>query len=107
MQCYRADPALTDALCEFALDNAKIAIKRQFGFAQNERVSSAPSVVPVVAAMVALGLERIDKDNGLNLRGFVARLDKIRASVRRHQQYGSRAYYQVVSDYFPANVRPL
>ena len=83
VQCYRRDPKLTDLLCEFALDNAKIAIKQHFGFAQNERVSQSDSVAPIVAFCVCIGLERIGKINELTLKEFVVRLDKINATVHR------------------------
>lgn len=32
---YEPNPELTDAKCIFALENAKIAIKKEFGFAKN------------------------------------------------------------------------
>jgi hypothetical protein len=35
---YENDPKLTDSLCELALDNAKIALKQQFGYALNETI---------------------------------------------------------------------
>ncbi|MES9902457.1 MAG: hypothetical protein ABW168_07215 [Sedimenticola sp.] len=35
MQQYEINPALTDSLCLFALDQTKVAIKQSFGFAAN------------------------------------------------------------------------
>ena len=61
MQCYRSNVRLTDVVCELALDNAKIAIKQHFGFAQNERVSQSDAVAPIVAFCVHIGVERIGK----------------------------------------------
>ncbi len=101
MQCYRRDAKLTDLLCEFALDNAKIAIKQHFGFAQNERVSQSDSVAPIVAFCTQIGVMRIGKINDLTLKEFVARIDKVKASVRRHSRDGARGYFEFVSPFLP------
>ncbi len=37
---YDLQPELTDTLCIWAIDNAKIGIKQQWGFAKNERVKN-------------------------------------------------------------------
>ncbi len=107
MQCYRRNAGLTDAMCELALDNAKIAIKQHFGFAQNERVSQSEAVAPIVAVCVQIGVERIGKFNDLTLKEFVARIDKIKASVRRHSHDGPRAYFAFVSPFFPEGVAQI
>ena len=101
VQCYRRDPKLTDLLCEFALDNAKITIKQHFGCPQNERVSQSDSVAPIVAFCVYIGVERIGKINDLTLKEFVARLDKIKATVQRHSRAGGCGYYEFVSPFMP------
>lgn len=101
VQCYRRDDALTDLVCEFALDNAKIAIKQQFGFAQNERVSQSESVAPIVALCTQIGMARIGKFNNLTLKEYVARLDKIKTSVRRHSSAGACGYYEFLSPFMP------
>ena len=105
MQCYRSNARLTDPVCELALDSAKIAIKQHFGFAKNERVSQSEAVAPIVALCVQIGVERIGKFNDLTLKEFVARIDKIKASVRRHSHDGPRAYFEFVSPFFPE--RPM
>ena len=104
MQSYRSNARLTDVVCELALDNAKIAIKQHFGFAQNERVSQSDAVAPIVAFCVQIGQARIGKINDLTLKEFVARIDKVKASVRRHSHDGPRAYFAFVSPFFPEGV---
>ena len=105
MQCYRSNVRLTDVVCELALDNAKIAVKQHFGFAQNERVSQSEAITPIVAFCVHIGLERVGKVNDLTLKEFVARIDKVKASVRRHSHDGPRAYFEFVSPFFPEGIR--
>ncbi|TAF98801.1 MAG: hypothetical protein EAZ30_08840 [Betaproteobacteria bacterium] len=104
INCYRTNAQLTDAVCEFALHNVKIAIKQHFGFAQNERVSQTEAVAPIVTRCVDIGVARIGKINDLTLKEFVARIDKIKASVRRHSYDGPRAYFEFVSPFFPGDV---
>ena len=105
MRCYRSNLQLTDSVCELALDHAKIAIKQHFGFAQNERVSQSEAIAPIVSSCVQIGVERIGKFNDLTLKEFVARIDKVKASVRRHSHDGPRAYFAFVSPFFPEGVR--
>lgn len=98
---YEANPRLTDSICIFALDNAKIAIKQQFGYARNESVSPAEDAQGIIAWCVSLGQNRIGKVNDLTLKEFVARLEKIRRSVALHAGAGSRSYYEFIRDYLP------
>lgn len=98
---YEAYPRLTDQLCILALDNAKIAIKQRFGFAQNESVSSVEDLHGVIDWCVSVGVERIGKVNELTLKEFVARIEKIRRSVVLHSGDGNRSYYEFVRHYLP------
>lgn len=99
--CYEINPRLTDTFCAFAIDNAKIAIKQQFGFAKNEHVTSAEDAQDVIDWCVTVGLERIGKINNLTLKEYVARLDKIKSSVVRHSNDGRRSYYEFVRNFLP------
>jgi len=96
---YEKWPELTDTQCIFALENAKIAIKKEFGFAINERVSNAEEIQGIVEWCVNLGKARIEKVNNLTLKEYVARIEKIRKSVKRHSVSGRRAYYEFIRQY--------
>ena len=98
---YELDPDLTDSLCVFALDNAKIAVKQQHGFARNERVSTHESIQAIVAWCVAVGVERIGKINDLTLKEYLAGIDKVRNSVARHAGDGNRGYYHFIKAFLP------
>ena len=98
---YDVDPGMTDAICMFALDQAKIAIKQQFGYAVNERVTRTPGAQALLAWFMTVGLGRIGKVNDLSLKDYVARLEKIRRSVARHAGAGERSYYEFIRQYLP------
>lgn len=96
---YERSPHLTDSLCILALENAKVAAKRQFGYAKNEPVSSASEIQGVIEWCVAIALERVGKD--LSLTEYVACLEKIKRSVKVHSGVGKRRYYEFIRIYFP------
>ena len=60
---YEQHPELTDIKCIFALENAKIAIKQKFGYAQNESVTDMEELQGIIDRCVTIGLERIEKMN--------------------------------------------
>lgn len=76
-QQYEALPDLTDSLCVFALGAAKIAVKKQFGFARNERVPDNALARGIVEWCVAVAVDRIGKVNDLTLAEYLTRLDKV------------------------------
>ena len=92
-------PELTDIKCIFALENAKIAIKKEFGYARNERVADMEEVQGIIGWCVALGLARIENIDDLTLKEYVARIEKIRKSVKRHSSSGRRGYYEFIRHY--------
>jgi hypothetical protein len=96
---YENNPQLTDAQCTFALENAKIAIKKEFGYAKNERVTNMEEAQGIIQWCVDIGLARIDKINDLTLKEYINRIEKIRKSVNRHSKYGSRGYYEFIKKY--------
>ncbi len=96
---YELHPELTDAKCIFALDNAKIAIKKEFGYAKNEKIAGSEEIQGIIAGCVSMGLERIGKINDLALRDYLARIEKIRKSVIRHSRNGRRGYYEFIRHY--------
>jgi len=98
---YEINPHLTDSICILALDNAKIAIKQQFGYARNESVSHIPEIKGIIDWCVAVGLEHIEETNGLTLKEYVAAIEKIRRSVARHAKDGSRGYYEFIQNFLP------
>lgn len=84
---YEHHPDLTDSICIFALDNAKIAVRKQCGFARNERVTDHPLAKGIIDWCVAVGAERIGKVNNLTMAEYLARIEKIKRSVVRHSEY--------------------
>ena len=100
-QQYEVDHSLTDQVCAFALESAKIAVKHHFGFAPNENVSSRPELQGVIHWCVMLGEERVGKVNDLTLKEYVALIEKVRRSVVRHSEDGSRAYFEFIKRFVP------
>jgi len=96
---YERHPELTDTLCIFALENARVAIKKEFGYAKNERVTDMPELQGIIEWCVSIGLERIGKVNDLTLKEYVARIEKIRKSVKMHSDFGQRGYYEFIRTY--------
>ncbi|MCM8639356.1 hypothetical protein [Accumulibacter sp.] len=96
---YERHPTLTDTLCIFALENAKVAVKQAFGFARNEKSARTAVTGGIVDWCVEVARKRVDKVDGLTLREFNARVDKIIRSVRRHSHDGPRAYYEFIRNY--------
>lgn len=96
---YELHSELTDTQCIFALENAKVAIKKEFGYSKNERITDMEEVQGIINWCVALGLERIEIVNNLTLKEYVARIEKIRKSVKRHSNYGRRGYYNFIKQY--------
>ena len=93
---YEDNPNLTDNQCILALENAKIAIKQEFGYAKNEKVTNAEETQGIIGWCVEVGLTRIDKVNNLTLKEYVNRIEKIRKSVKLHSEYGRRGYYEFI-----------
>ena len=98
---YDRNPHLTDSLCIFALENAKIAAKQQFGYAKNETIASVAVIQGVVQWCVSIARSRVGKVNDLTLKEFLARIEKIKRSVELHSGAGSRSYYEFIRKYFP------
>ena len=96
---YEQNQELTDSQCIFALENAKIAIKKEFGYAKNERVTNMEEAQGIIQWCVAIGKERIDTTNNLTLKEYVKRIEKIKKSVNRHSKYGTRGYYEFIKEY--------
>jgi hypothetical protein len=97
---YERNSNLTDAHCAFALDRAKIAVKQRYGYAANESSHVNAELQGIVDACVAIAAERITP-TGSTLKEFLALIDKISRSVRRHSQDGSRAYYFFIKRFLP------
>ena len=98
---YDCNPDLTDTLCILALEQAKVAVKQQFGYAKNESVSKHGELQGVINWCVTIGIERIDKVNDLTLKEYLARIEKIKHSVQLHSGAGSRSYYEFIRAFFP------
>jgi hypothetical protein len=96
---YEFDPSLTDRKVSVFLENAKIAVKKAFGFAQNEKVSTDPEAQSIAEWCIAVANERIGKMEALTLKEFSACIDKVRRSVERHASYGVRGYYEFIKNY--------
>lgn len=98
---YERNPHLTDALCILGLENAKVAVKQHFGFAKNELVSRAEDIQDVIRWCVQVAVERVERRGDLSLKDYLARIEKIRRSVRLHASAGSRSYYEFIKHYLP------
>jgi len=96
---YELHPELTDKQCVFALENAKIAIKKEFGYAKTEQVTTMEQAQGIINWCVKIGLERINNVNSLTLKEYTKRLEKVCKSVKRHSKFGVRAYYEFVRNY--------
>lgn len=96
---YEIHKDLTDSQCIFALDNAKIAIKKEFGFAKNERVKITENTKGIIDNCIEIGKARIEKINDLTLKEYINRIDKIKRSVKRHSEFGNRGYYEFIKNY--------
>jgi hypothetical protein len=96
---YELHADLTDPLCIFALDGAKTAIKKHFGYAKNEKVSDHPLAKGIIDWCMAVGVERIEKANNLTLQEYLGQIEKIKRSVTRHSADGRRAYYEFIRNY--------
>lgn len=93
---YQTNPELTDSVCIFALDAAKIAVKQQFGYAKNERVAATDATRGIIDACVTIGVDRIGKVNELTLKEYLDRIERIKRSVIRHSAYGQRGYFEFI-----------
>jgi hypothetical protein len=96
---YDRSPTLTDTQCMFALDSAKVAIKQQFGYAKNERVTVLPGTEGIIDWCVSIGQARIGDASDMTLKEYVARLEKIKRSVKRHSEAGPRGYYEFIREF--------
>jgi len=67
---YERHPSLTDTMCIFALESAKIASKQAFGFGKNEKVARSPLTGGIVDWCVHVATQRVDKVNALTLKEF-------------------------------------
>lgn len=96
---YEDHAGLTDAICVFALDGAKIAIRKQCGFAKNEKVTDHLLAKGIIDWCVAIGVERIGKVGDLTLAEYVTQIEKIKRSVIRHSTDGARGYYEFIRNF--------
>lgn len=97
---YEANPALTDSICIYALDNAKVAVKQQFGYAKKEKVTDLDVAQGIIEWCKLIGQERVGNQKDLSLKDYVKRIDKVKNSVRRHSAFGTRAYYEFICQFF-------
>lgn len=50
-------------------------------------------------ACVSIAVETIDEANGVSLKDYLSLLEKIKRSVERHSEDGTRGYYEFVRRY--------
>ena len=98
---YERNLGLTDEKCVYALERAKIAVKHRFGYGLNESSTVGPELQDVVDWCVQLAGDRVNDSTGPTLKEFLARVDKVGRSVKRHASDGSRGYYLFVRDFLP------
>ncbi len=98
---YERNGGLTDEKCSYALERAKVAVKQRFGYAKNEWSGVSPDLQGIVDWCVAVAGERVNESTGPTLKEFLARIDKVTRSVRRHSRDGSRSYYAFIREFLP------
>ena len=98
---YERNQSLTDERCAYALERAKVAVKQRFGYGANESSSVTADLQGIVDWCVSVANERVNETTGPTLKEFLARIDKVTRSVRRHAKDGSRSYYSFVKDFLP------
>ena len=96
---YELHPDLTDSLCVLALENAVIAIKKEFGYAKNEAVLQHPLTTGIIDWCTEIGLRRINEADNLSLKEYTAAINQVKKSVVRHSAYGTRGYYNFIQNY--------
>jgi hypothetical protein len=62
-------------------------------------VKILPGTESVVDWGVEVGRQRVGEQSDLTLKEYIARLEKIKRSVKRHSAAGPRGYYEFVRDY--------
>ena len=98
---YERNGGLTDVQCSYALDRAKAAVKQRFGYGKNEPSSVSPDIQGIVDWCVAVAGERVNESTGPTLKEFLAQIEKVNRSVRRHARDGSRSYYAFIRMFLP------
>ncbi len=98
-QEYERHPDLTDAVCVFALENARVAVRQQFGMNKSQKVTKHPLAAGIIEWCVQVANERIGKINDLTLAEYLARLEKVKRSVARHSDGGQRGYYEFIRNF--------
>ena len=96
---YRLQDELSDPQSVFALDKTKIALKKQFGFAKNEVLAPHELTQNLVDDLLEMGLIIIEQDKTMPLKEFIDLLDKVKKSVQRHSNYGSRGYFLFIQQH--------
>ena len=96
VQEYTANPKLTDARCMYALDQSKIAVKQAFGYAANESAQVDSDLIGILNRCVSVAMLYVNQPDGPTLKEFLARIEKVSRSVRRHSQDGARSYFEFV-----------
>ena len=80
---YEKYPDLTDLLCINALENAIIAIKKEFGFAKKQYVSTTEETQGIMTWIVEVGHQRINDADSLTLKEYIQCIEKIKRSVKK------------------------
>jgi hypothetical protein len=96
---YEKNKHLTDRITINALDNAKIAVKQEYGFAKNQKIIVDDETKGIIDWCVVVGKERINGINNLTLEDYLNRIEKVKHSVNRHSAYGRRGYYEFIKDF--------
>ena len=98
---YERNGRLTDERCSYALERAKSAVKQRFGYGANEPSSVSPELQGIVDWCVAVAADRVNEATGPTLKEFLARMDKVNRSIRRHARDGNRSYYAFIREFLP------
>ena len=96
---YEDNGGLTDAKTIYGLDNVRIAVKQMFGYAKNEKAVIDKDTEGIIGWCLTVAKERIVDSKDCTLKEYLACIEKIKGSVKRHSDYGCRGYYEFIKDY--------
>ena len=99
VQEYISNPRLTDVRCLYALDRSKIVVKQAFGYGANESAKVDSDLIGIPDRCVSVAKQYVNSPGGPTLKEFLARIDKIGRSVRRHSQDGTRGYFDFIQNF--------
>ncbi len=99
-QVYENNADASDSDIIISLPKAIISIKQKNGFAKNQDASPKNQTEKDVIDYISeIAEARIGKINNLTLKEYIKCINKVEKSVKRHNAYGRRGYYEFIKNY--------